>query len=1424
MNTFLKSKPSKILCFLLSFLLLTLNLPNISFAHDGGGGGGGDDPDDSCNEDNCGSSCEAENHIVKPSGNLNLTIPMFSLKTKGEPISIYLTYNSQGEMTNGPFGYGWLFPYDIHIDRYHDGGLLIKTIQGGERFPWELHSDNSYQAREEYFSVISPYPLGGYTEEFRDGKKYIYEGVDEGRLVEVQSPNGNTITINRDADDFIETIVGPEGRTIEFIRSGAKIIQIIAPDGGTYDFTYSYGDLVSFSTPEGITTTFDYDSDHMLEEKDTEGRVVEYQYDDEWRVTDRTNENGDTTHYGYDDENHKTIITDPLGNFRTISYDEEGRWLNHRWLTQTELYGQPALIVIKEEQALYGAAGNMISFIDGEDNQTVYNYDENGNRIERIDAAGNPTLWEYDDYNNLIKETDARDNVTEYEYDGIYRNLIKTTWYIEGNPVYESRTYYPPGHPNERLLHTFTNARGFTTTYEEYHASGNPEKITGPLGKETTFTYDIMGRMLTRTEKIDAGASRTTSYEYNDDGRRTKIIYDDGSYEEFHYDCCDMDWMKDRNGIYTYYTYSGTHKRLIEEKGNRLTEYEYDENDNLVKKTVYNEPYNDQITEYSYDAANRLIEVKALGSSMNLITRNVYNGADKIVSREQKLGESWITTTYDYDELNRLTAVHAPLDADTFYEYDANGNRTEIRNPNNQITGFAYDEKNRLISVTNALGIVTEFTLDEVGNRTAVTEAKDAALERTINYEYDALNRLTEVTDPLDNKATLSYDLLGNTLSRTDANWNATTYTYDSNGRIIAKTNAENHTTQYEYDYNGNRIKLTDPKGNWTEFSYNGFNEMIAITYADGSSETYTYDKAANKRSKTTRAGETITFEYDDFNRMVKKTYPDSSETTFAYDQLGRMTSASNNNASYSFDFNDLNQLTEYDVTMGTEQYTVGYEWDKVGNKTSIVYPSGEEYTRGYDDLNRLDQIKQSETILADYDYDELNRRTRLEYDNGTWATYTHNEVDWLENLTNWRSDTDVISTFGYTHDNVGNRTSMTTLDGTHSYGYDKIYELTSADYPDGYPFPDMSYHYDSAWNRTTTINGGTKEYFSNELNQYTEVDGISFDYDLNGNLTDDGEQTYYYDCENQLTKVVRNSDSQILSEYRYDPFGKRIQKIADGKTTNVVYDHTSYQVLAEYEDEGGGFDLSRHFVYGTGIDEPLVMMQNGYLYFYNRDGLGSVTNLTDSDGDTVKEYDYAVYGDFTTSGTLIGNPYTFTGRRYDSESGLFYYRARYYSPVIGCFLQTDPIAYNDGPNLYTYVFNAPVNHKDPMGLSEYIRISLEKDSHNCENGKLVSITIHFSCYYDYPRYVNTVAWSGDVSGSGNESSKVDIQEDDTVLAKVTVIYMDYDEENDTMNVRGATLFDEARKNDQECQESNDYYEDGRGGEGGAGFCPWGIG
>ncbi len=237
--------------------------------------------------------------------------------------------------------------------------------------------------------------------------------------------------------------------------------------------------------------------------------------------------------------------------------------------------------------------------------------------------------------------------------------------------------------------------------------------------------------------------------------------------------------------------------------------------------------------------------------------------------------------------------------------------------------------------------------------------------------------------------------------------------------------------------------------------------------------------------------------------------------------------------------------------------------------------------------------------------------------------------------------------------------------------------------------------------NRTSVVNGGTTSYNSNSLNQYTSVGGTGYSYDDNGNLTNDGTYLYYYDCENRLTEVNDINDSPVTS-YAYDYLGRRVSKTQYAIPDTQYYAYGGDQVIAEYD---GNDTLLRKFIYGPGIDEPICMIdvdgETETKYYYHFDGLGSVVALSDVNGVIVEEYSYDVFGEPNRTSD-VNNPYLFTGRRLDLETNNYYYRARYYKPSIGRFLQTDPKGYYDSMNLYQYCLNNPLRWTDPYGMGVY--------------------------------------------------------------------------------------------------------------------------
>jgi len=507
---------------------------------------------------------------------------------------------------------------------------------------------------------------------------------------------------------------------------------------------------------------------------------------------------------------------------------------------------------------------------------------------------------------------------------------------------------------------------------------------------------------------------------------------------------------------------------------------------------------------------------------------------------------------------------------------------------------------------------------------------------------------------------------------------------------------------------------LKDANAGTTTYYYDTSNWLTKTVFPDGSYEEYAPDSNSNILTKRTRKGDIITYSYDNLNRMASKACPSYPAVTYAYDIASRLTSViAGGSAATSYIYDNLNRTIQ--VTYPGAKY-VSYEYDKASNRLKLTYPDGTYIAYTYDQLNRLQYIKdQSNNTVSGYSYDPLSRRTGLHYLNGTNTEYSYDNLDRLLDKVNKKTMGAVISGFAYTYDNAGNRRTMDETRGTSApvrtnYDYDNVYRVTNVTYPSGNPFAPTAYSYDPVGNRTQVQGDVTDIYSSNILNQYTQVNQTAYTYDGNGNLTSDGASTYSYDYENRLTAGTVPARGLSLS-YTYDPLGRRIQKSVNGQATSYIYDGD--QIIAEYNGSGV---LTKKFIYGPGIDEPIclkvIASGSEAIYYYHFDGLGSVTELTNSSGQVIEYYTYDIFGSViikdgngnVLSQSAVGNPYYFTARQLDPETGLYYYRARYYSSLIGRFLQTDPVGYSAGINLYTYCGNNPVNFVDPTGKLAILR------------------------------------------------------------------------------------------------------------------------
>jgi RHS repeat-associated protein len=259
----------------------------------------------------------------------------------------------------------------------------------------------------------------------------------------------------------------------------------------------------------------------------------------------------------------------------------------------------------------------------------------------------------------------------------------------------------------------------------------------------------------------------------------------------------------------------------------------------------------------------------------------------------------------------------------------------------------------------------------------------------------------------------------------------------------------------------------------------------------------------------------------------------------------------------------------------------------------------------------------------------------------------------------------------------------------TEGYSYDPIYELTQVVKGGS---TSETYSYDAVGNRLSSLT--VPSYSYNPSNELTSSSSGSYTYDNNGNtLTDASGKSYTWDFENRLIQAIAPGTG--TTTFKYDPLGRRIQKSGPLGTTNYLY--SGPNPIEEMDNAGNG--LAR-YTQGPDVDQPVSEFRSGTSSYYEADALGTITSLTNSAGTLVSSYTYDAFGKLTASTGTLTNPFQYTGRDYDAETSLRYYRARYYDPTVGRFVSEDPMRFSASPNYYSYVENRPVNATDPMGLT----------------------------------------------------------------------------------------------------------------------------
>jgi RHS repeat-associated protein len=829
------------------------------------------------------------------------------------------------------------------------------------------------------------------------------------------------------------------------------------------------------------------------------------------------------------------------------------------------------------------------------------------------------------------------------------------------------------------LISSVSDQSGRTVSYA-YDVSGNLVSETDPAGNVTKYAYDPSQRLTSITlpdksvlvRNTYDSSSRVIS-QTNARGYTTTLAYNTPTQGQT--------TITDPLGNKTIHTYDSLMRITgITDALEHTTSYTYDVNNNVASIT----DARGNTTNLTYDSfGNVLTYTDPLGNKASF----TYNSFSEPLTITTPKGN---TTTLTYHGNGNLIAVQDPLGDQSTFSYDSYGDLTSATDARSNTTTLSWHASVPfcLTGITDAVGNQTNLTCDSIGRVTSVTDPN----QHTSTIGYDLLSHVVSLADALGNQTQFGYDTVSNLTSVTDANGHTTSYAYNPVGSLTQVTNALGQETKYAYDKNNNRIDFTNANGKPTKYTYDKANRLVEITDPLSFHGSYGLDADGNVTAFTDANGKKNTFTYDADNRLTEASYSDGTNVKYAYDADSNRKSMvdPHGTTAYAYDSLDRVTSTEFPGSVG-----VHYVYDPVGNRSSLIYPDKSTLGFTYDADNRLSGVTDWKKRNTSYTYDPASNLTGTTFPNAVTTSLTYDAANRLTGITD-SANSVAYRVLAYALDNVGNRTAVTDGGTMTNYTYDVVNELLTAQSSTG----TSSWTYDAVGNRTQQVTPkGSTEYTYDADNRMLTAGSTTFTYDDNGNrLTEaapSGTTSYSYDANNRMLSVTAPT---ATSKFTYDGDGNRVTQNTPSGTYDYVNDTVvGLPVVLNEQGPDGAVD----YAYGLGLTES---SSSAFNYFYNLDGLGSVTNLTNANGKVIEAYSYDAWGGALTATGSAGtkNKFRFTGQALDPATGLYFLRARYYERVSGRFLTKDQFSgiarFTLTGNRYVYTENNPATFVDRSG------------------------------------------------------------------------------------------------------------------------------